>query len=130
MRQLVYISSAAPSVGESELASILATSQRNNARDGVTGLLFFNGRRFLQALEGDDDAVASALERIGTDDRHRALVILSDRQIDDREFGAWAMESAVSDSAGAFLGKVGALVAGAAPNVKATFESFAALPTR
>ncbi|MEE2915447.1 MAG: BLUF domain-containing protein, partial [Pseudomonadota bacterium] len=68
--QLVYISSA---IGRVDGDAVLAVSRRNNARDGITGLLYADGRRFLQVLEGERAAVERAYQRIAADPRHRAL---------------------------------------------------------
>lgn len=128
MRQIVYISSVAATVTPEDLSEILSVSQANNRRSEVTGLLYFDGKRFLQAIEGDDPQLSETLTRIRADDRHRAMVILSDRPIAQRQFGAWAMAERRPDQDGsAFLSKVSLLVAGASPNVRATFESFIGL---
>jgi len=125
MLQLVYISTA---VGQITTASILAESRANNTRDRITGLLFSDGRRFLQALEGEPAMVERAFARIGADPRHRALVVLSRREVAQREFGDWAMAERVSGADGeAFTRRVAALVANASPAVRATFDSFARL---
>ena len=125
MLQLVYISSA---VGAPDTAPILDVSRRNNARDGITGLLYADGRRFLQALEGEGDAVERAFLRISVDARHRALVVLSRREVTAREFGRWTMAERVPGAdADAFLARVEALVANAAPAVRATFDGMARL---
>ena len=131
MRQIVYISTAASDVGPSDLREILATSQANNRRDGITGLLYSDGKRFLQAIEGADPQLTRRLHRIREDRRHRAIVILSDRAIEQREFGSWAMaDRQPGGEAEAFLAQVSSLVAGASPNVRATFESLASVRTR
>lgn len=124
MFQIVYISTATP--GESiSVGDILRTSQRNNTRDGITGLLYSNGKRFLQALEGPEDRVLAAMQRIERDARHRAVVMLSRREVAAREFGAWAMaHSQIEQDDEQLMGRVERLVANAAPNVRATFESF------
>lgn len=120
--QVVYISSF---VGAVDTASILATSRRNNARDGLTGLLYADGRRFLQALEGNQLPLERTLERITADPRHRAVVILSCRDIAAREFGEWAMAERVAGADGdAFVRHVQTLIAGASPAVRATFDGF------
>ncbi|MBW6532053.1 BLUF domain-containing protein [Sphingomonas citri] len=125
MLQLVYISTA---VGQIATASILAESRANNTRDRITGLLFSDGRRFLQALEGEPAMVERAFARISADPRHRALVVLSRREVAQREFGDWAMAERVPGSDGeAFTRRVAALVANASPAVRATFDSFARL---
>ncbi|GAA0674111.1 hypothetical protein FHT00_001429 [Sphingomonas insulae] len=125
MRQLVYISSIKRDA-TIDPATVLAQSRRNNARARITGLLFFDGKRFLQALEGDDAQVDATFARIQQDARHHALVILSDRTIGAREFGEWAMAyHAPGDDHAAALERIERLVAGADATVRATFESFA-----
>lgn len=124
MFQLVYISSATP--GETvSMGQILTASRRNNTRDAITGLLYANGQRFLQALEGPEDKVLSAMARIQRDGRHRAIVVLSTRTVEDREFGAWAMaHHDTAQDGDRAVEQVGRLVANASPSVKATFEGF------
>lgn len=124
MLQLIYVSTARN--GEAiDLDDILARSRRNNRRDGITGLLHVKGRRFLQALEGEDAVVEAAYARIAGDPRHFALVVLSRRSIGAREFGEWAM--AADDGSGGVIAQVATLVEGAAPSVRGTFEGFAGL---
>lgn len=124
MLQFIYVSSATPGHIIS-VSDILAVSRRNNMRDGITGLLYADTRRFLQALEGPGDKVLTAMARIERDPRHRAVVILSQRDIAAREFGDWAMaHREAGDQSDATLARVRDLVAHAAPNVRATFEGF------
>lgn len=125
MIQIVYISTARGDT-HFERGHILLTSRRNNERDGITGLLYDDGVRFLQVLEGEMDQVDATFARIKADPRHRAVVVLSRRPIDAREFGDWAMASLTPGvEAGEMMDRVGRLVAGASDNVRATFESFA-----
>lgn len=123
MLQLVYISTA---VGTPDTATILRTSRRNNGRDNITGLLYADGVRFLQALEGPEDAVDGAYQRIKLDPRHKAQVVLSRRSVETREFGNWQMaERQPGQDGEEFLNRVDLLAAGATPSVRATFDSFA-----
>ena len=123
MLQLIYVSSV---IGQPNNADILATSRRNNARDGITGLLYADGVRFMQVLEGPNDKVEAAYARIKPDQRHRAAVVLSRREIEEREFGPWDMAARLPGEEGeAFLGRVDRLIAKAHPNVRATFDGFA-----
>ncbi len=122
MLQLVYISSAK---GKPDVNDILAVSRRNNARDGVTGLLYADGVRFLQALEGPEDKVLAAFARIEKDPRHRAVVVLSRRTVEVREFGPWQMaHRAPGADGGATMGQVAPLLARTHANVRATFDGF------
>lgn len=126
MRQVIYISTATASGAAMQADDILAESRSNNRRDGITGLLYADGKRFLQVLEGEPPAVAETLARIERDPRHRAIVILSDRVVQSAEFGDWAMAwRAPGSNASDFVDRVSALVAGASPSVRATFNGFA-----
>jgi len=123
MLQLVYISTAAKNA---DSAPILRTSRRNNRRDGITGLLYADGVRFMQALEGPIEAVEAAYERIKGDPRHKAPVVLSRRDVDTREFGNWEMAERQPDEQGeAFIRHIEELTARASPAIRATFDSFA-----
>lgn len=125
--QLVYISSSADrDVDLTE--AILLTSRRNNARDGVTGLLYADGTRFLQVLEGEAGKVEAAFARIKPDARHRGVVVLSRRTIAEREFGNWDMAArAPSGDGDAFLARIEGLLAHASPSLRGTFEGLAAV---
>jgi hypothetical protein len=124
MFQLVYVSSVNPKVGI-DPAAILAVSRANNRRDGITGLLYSDSARFLQALEGPEDAVEAAFARIKADARHRAIVVLSRRIVDAREFGDWDMAHRIPGAdAEQIIAQVGELARNAAPDVRATFEGF------
>ena len=134
MRQLLYISTVHRAVAATiDPATILAASRRNNARDRITGLLFFNGKRFLQVLEGEEAIVDTTFRRIQQDDRHYGLVVLSNREVAVREFGEWAMAYHAPGAGGqggdpATLDRIASLAAHAAPDVRATFEGLAASP--
>ena len=91
MLQLVYISTARQTLTPSLLEDVLTVSRRNNARVGVTGLLVTGGKRFLQVLEGPDQAVLTTYARIQADARHYAFVSLACRQVAQRAFGHWDM---------------------------------------
>jgi hypothetical protein len=52
MRQIVYVSlSSVPDDG-ADISAILNQSRHNNAIDGITGLLWSDGKSYLQAIEG------------------------------------------------------------------------------
>lgn len=91
MIRFSYISTARKEVDEGGVADILAASRRNNAAAGITGLLLYDGKRFLQLLEGELGAVLDTYKRIRHDDRHRACVELSRQEVAGRAFGKWDM---------------------------------------
>ncbi len=134
MRQLTYISTATREILPSDIDQILSASRRKNELIGINGLLLFDGRRFLQALEGDEAQLGAAFERIKGDDRHRAIVVLSDRAVPARQFGAWAMAWHRVDPAagGRTLSEtVDALVADVSDaNTRELFRGFARIERR
>jgi hypothetical protein len=123
--QLLYVSSARPDA-EIDADALLATARRNNRMLGVTGLLYFEGKRFLQVLEGRADQVERIFTRIQGDPRHRALVTLARREIVTREFGDWAMAyCGPEDDASAFITQVRDRVQAASSEVRGVFEGLA-----
>ena len=88
-----------PETVAADIRSILATSRRNNARDGITGGLLFSEGCFAQVLEGPLDAVESAFERIQCDERHGDVTVLQSGPILARDFADWSMAFAGPDAA-------------------------------
>ncbi|MGN6549327.1 MAG: BLUF domain-containing protein [Pararhizobium sp.] len=91
LQQLLYVSGAQGRLTPEDVASILASSRRNNARSGITGLLLFNDGVFIQYLEGDRTDIARLIERLKRDPRHRNVMVMMERESRDRVFGAWHM---------------------------------------
>ena len=91
LSQYLYISTA-PTLGREDVDAILATSARNNPARGITGLLLFNGRNFLQLIEGEESEVAALMERITADPRHSGVSVLDHRTIAARTCPDWAMK--------------------------------------
>ena len=90
MLQLIYASHPF-GFNEGALASILATAQRCNARDDITGALICRADLYLQLLEGPQNAVDAAYARITRDQRHTDIRLLSRRDVAERLFPDWAM---------------------------------------
>ena len=90
MRQLVYVSTAS-ALPHGDLEQIMTSATRNNAAAGITGLLLFNGRNFLQLLEGERDSVERLLDRVEADPRHSGVVVVTDLQVAERSFPDWSM---------------------------------------
>lgn len=100
LRRLIYASEATHELND-DLPGILRTSQTNNGLDGITGLLWTDGRHYVQVIEGAAEAVDAVLARICVDARHHNLQILSDLTVERRAFTYWSMvgmHSAVASS--------------------------------
>lgn len=129
MQRLIYISTARAVLAQAEIERVLAVSRRNNAAVGLTGLLVVGGRRFLQALEGPEDAVETTFRRIGADPRHFAVVTLRRETVADRAFPDWTMgyqRAGTASGSPTLRGIVDTLVAEIEdPMVRAYFTGFA-----
>ncbi|HEY8591843.1 MAG TPA: BLUF domain-containing protein [Sphingomicrobium sp.] len=91
IQQLVYISTMRSPMIDAQCDEILRVSRRNNARDGITGLLVVGRTRFLQLLEGPPVLVTAAYSRIRRDPRHFAAVVIDGREAEQRACADWTM---------------------------------------
>ena len=73
------------------IATLLSECLARNARCGITGALMFGDGRFLQVLEGPEDAIDAIFMRINCDCRHQNVRLLSRTHSDKRLFAAWTM---------------------------------------
>lgn len=100
---------------ESVLPDILESARRHNQTQGVTGMLLYRHRHFLQVLEGPASAVRETFGRILQDDRHHYIVRIDELRVEHRHFGTWSM---------GFQALLGPELAGH-PDVAALFEASA-----
>ncbi|MBV8272712.1 MAG: BLUF domain-containing protein [Cupriavidus sp.] len=89
--RLLYASRARQPLGAEILDAILDTSLEHNPRHGITGVLCHSNTLFLQALEGDREAVSRLYLNIGKDSRHHDVVLLDYEEIPERAFSGWSM---------------------------------------
>ena len=78
---------------DKDLASICASAQANNPSTGITGMLFYHGKRFLQIIEGEKPALNTLMERLAQDPRHSQIERLIDEPVIKRRLGQWNMET-------------------------------------
>lgn len=90
--RLIYFSSASCPFPARDLPEIVATSARNNRRDGLDGVLLFCEPHFLQILEGDREVISKTFLRIAQDERHEKITLVDFRETPERLFKAWAMK--------------------------------------
>lgn len=99
IHQLVYYSrNTVQGDGRAMLTNmreILAASQRNNSRDGITGFLIFDKTWFIQILEGERAQVTETYNRIAKDTRHSTATIMNVRDVPARLFPNWTMGGAM-----------------------------------
>ena len=91
MIELIYTSLAEADTQDRDVRDILGSSERNNRAHSITGLLLFDGQRYIQILEGETQDVETLYEVICQDARHHDLELLHKGGIIDRSFPNWRM---------------------------------------
>lgn len=88
---LVYESRAADTTRAADLQSILDEARCHNAEVGITGLLLYAHRQFIQVLEGPEAAVRELYASIRDDPRHTDVTTLLTTTVAERSFPGWQM---------------------------------------
>lgn len=91
MYELVYTSLATGPHGTAATAAILAAARLRNAACGVTGLLLFDGRRYVGLLEGGEREVGGLSVLIAADPRHAAFEVRHESSGGQRRFDGCAL---------------------------------------
>jgi len=91
LQELLYTSLATPHSSQKHVTDILKTSQENNALYKMTGLLLFDGHRYIQILEGTAENLDVLFAAIEQDDRHYNLELIHRGGIETRAFQDWQM---------------------------------------
>lgn len=86
---IVYISSAVYGLSERQILSFIRQSKYNNGRLGISGLLLYNGGRFMQLIEGERAKVEKLYEKICLDNRHTGITLLLKETITQKNFENW-----------------------------------------
>ena len=118
-RRIIYTSLAR----DADYLATLRQSRVNNGIDGISGLLAFDGRRFVQLIEGPPDSVSAAFKRIESDRRHTAIIVISDTMEPDRAFGGWTMAGMPGDAEALTCELLSAMLKRAPAEVQQAFES-------
>ena len=96
--RLLYFSRASREMSLADLKDILGTARENNADINVCGMLCYDKRYFLQALEGEREVVNELYLDIADDPRHDEIVIISYEEVPELVFPQWQMGYAGSSA--------------------------------
>jgi len=88
---LVYTSVARTPFSDGDLATLLMNSRATNRRLGLSGVLLHREGRFVQVLEGPEEAVLARYAVIAADPRHGDLAVVQRETVAERRFGSWSM---------------------------------------
>lgn len=89
--ELLYTSCADREFNQQDLLNLLQQAREHNHQTGITGLLVYHQREFMQLLEGEESVVRGLWQRIFHDPRHRSPQIMHEEPIDQRSFPEWSM---------------------------------------
>jgi len=88
---LGYVSTETGDLGSSGMVELLTEARRINTSRDITGLLLHRDRSFYQVLEGEEGVVRQTFDSIEKDERHTAIDVLFEGEVDEREFPDWQM---------------------------------------
>lgn len=98
IRAVVYVSGAGEGIAGDKLGlsngkldQIVDDAARFNRNAGVTGVLLFDGERFLQYLEGPEDGLSVAYSRVQSASSHNGIVELQRGRVGQRRLPFWPM---------------------------------------
>jgi len=91
IRAIAYVSEAAHGLGIDAVDDRIREAGAFNISAGVTGVLLFDGSRFLQYVEGPEDGLAVAYSRITNAASHSRIVELGRTRTGCRNFPYWSM---------------------------------------
>ena len=97
LTRIIYASVATKAFSTEELQSLTDNCGLNNLRAQTTGVLFYNGQGFLQALEGDDADLHVLLARLKNDTRHGDFKLIDHSPIAARQWPNWSLGYASSE---------------------------------
>lgn len=92
MYHLMYASYATQDFSDKDLTELLMDARIKNSNLGITGMLIHRAGNFIQVLEGEEDAVKNLYETIKADKRHAGEIVISEGEINERQFAKWAMD--------------------------------------
>ena len=91
LQELVYTSVPDIHAEPDDVKDILDSSERNNKAYEITGLLLYDGERYIQILEGAPEKVDMMFKTISADKRHVDVELLHKGPVLGRSFQNWRM---------------------------------------
>jgi hypothetical protein len=86
---LCYVSTASPTLPNSEILDLLQQSSRNNDFKKITGILLYSNGNFFQVLEGPKDLVLELYQKIEEDKRHYNLMLIFKKEVPGSKFSTY-----------------------------------------
>jgi hypothetical protein len=81
IRQFLFVSRLSGECTFNDIIRIVSVSRENNMRDGISGLMYFDGQYFCHYLEGAPRQMSELSARILADTRHQDVMPLLEREM-------------------------------------------------
>ncbi|WP_414490079.1 BLUF domain-containing protein [Stenotrophomonas maltophilia] len=91
LRAVAYASEATSGLSMDHVDDLASAAARFNFEAGVTGVLLYDGLRFLQYIEGPEDSINVVYSRILSARSHCELIELGRGRVSGRFFPYWSM---------------------------------------
>ena len=91
LRAIAYASEAIPGLSMDHVDDLARAAAGFNFEACVTGVLLYDGLRFLQYIEGPEDSINVVYSRILSARSHRELIELGRGRVSGRFFPDWSM---------------------------------------
>lgn len=89
--RLIYKSDVVEILTNDQVKAVESDAALNNEKSGITGMLYYNRRNFIQVLEGSRETVNKTFQRISRDSRHNKVELLAFTEVTERAFSQWSM---------------------------------------
>jgi hypothetical protein len=99
LSRLIYASTVAKPLDPAGINLLLSQARLRNGLRGITGMLVFDSKYFLQAIEGSQRELSSLYSLLVNDPRHCDLMLIKFGRIESRLFPSWNMAFAPADAA-------------------------------
>ena len=97
LRAIAYTSELSPGRTRAHVDALTDAAAAFNLSAGISGVLLFDGTRFLQYIEGPDAGLDAAYARIRGASSHHSLMELGRARIGRRHFPDWSMHLLPAD---------------------------------
>lgn len=89
--RMIYVSTRVPNL-DLDVNALSQLAHSNNKKMHISGMLAFDRKYFVQAIEGERKLVCKLLGKLFADTRHTDVVLLAFDNIEKRDFGQWSMQ--------------------------------------
>lgn len=91
LTRMIYVSTRLHGL-DLDFNELSKVAYSKNKKNNLSGMLAFDRKYFVQAVEGERKLVCKLLGKLFTDPRHTDVVLLAFDPIEKRDFGQWSMQ--------------------------------------